>query len=84
MDGRQLGKTITELSPHFHEISKKYGFNVCGEGGEYETLTLDSPLFKKRIIIDETNTITHSADAFAPVSYLHITKYHLESKDNNN
>lgn len=23
-----------------------YGINVCGEGGEYETLTLDCPLFK--------------------------------------
>lgn len=23
-----------------------YGSNVCGEGGEYETLTLDCPLFK--------------------------------------
>lgn len=27
----------------------KYGAHVCGEGGEYETLTLDCPLFKKRI-----------------------------------
>ena len=23
--------------------------SVCGEGGEYETFTLDCPLFKKRI-----------------------------------
>lgn len=26
-----------------------YGSNVCGEGGEYETLTLDCPLFKVRL-----------------------------------
>jgi diphthine-ammonia ligase len=26
-----------------------YGSHVCGEGGEYETLTLDCPLFKHRI-----------------------------------
>lgn len=25
--------------------------NVCGEGGEYETFTLDCPLFKKRIVM---------------------------------
>jgi hypothetical protein len=25
-----------------------YGSNICGEGGEYESLTLDSPLFKVR------------------------------------
>ena len=27
----------------------KYGVNVCGEGGEYETFTLDCPLFHKRL-----------------------------------
>ena len=27
----------------------KFGINVCGEGGEFETFTLDSPLFVKRI-----------------------------------
>lgn len=30
---------------------EKYQLNVCGEGGEYETLTLDCPLFKKRIVM---------------------------------
>lgn len=28
-----------------------FGLNVCGEGGEYETLTLDCPLFKKAIVM---------------------------------
>lgn len=28
-----------------------YGSHICGEGGEYETLTLDSPLFKRRITL---------------------------------
>ena len=26
-----------------------YDLHVCGEGGEYETMTLDCPLFKRRI-----------------------------------
>jgi diphthine-ammonia ligase len=26
-----------------------YGSHICGEGGEYESLTVDCPLFKKRI-----------------------------------
>lgn len=26
-------------------LGRLYGINVCGEGGEYETLTLDCPLF---------------------------------------
>ena len=28
-----------------------YGAHICGEGGEYETLTLDCPLFKWRITL---------------------------------
>jgi diphthine-ammonia ligase len=29
----------------------KYGLHPCGEGGEYETFTLDSPLFKKELVM---------------------------------
>ena len=29
----------------------KYHLNVCGEGGEYETFTLDCPLFEKKIVV---------------------------------
>lgn len=25
--------------------------NVCGEGGEYETLTLDTPMFRQRLVM---------------------------------
>lgn len=28
-----------------NSFCRSYGINVCGEGGEYETLTLDCPLF---------------------------------------
>jgi len=30
---------------------EKYGLNICGEGGEYETFTLDCPLFIKTIVM---------------------------------
>jgi len=32
-------------------LNRKYGVHVMGEGGEYETLVLDAPVFKKRIAI---------------------------------
>uniref|UniRef100_A0A8C4T0T8 Diphthine--ammonia ligase n=1 Tax=Erpetoichthys calabaricus TaxID=27687 RepID=A0A8C4T0T8_ERPCA len=66
----------------FLKLSKKYGVHVCGEGGEYETLTLDCPLFKKKIVIDSSKVVVHSADAFAPVGYLQLLKMHLEDKPN--
>lgn len=28
-----------------------YGAHICGEGGEYETFTLDCPLFRRRIVL---------------------------------
>lgn len=37
-------------------LKKKYNINVAGEGGEFETLVLDGPIFKKKISIDETKT----------------------------
>lgn len=30
---------------------------MCGEGGEYETLTLNCPLFKKRIVMYVVSSI---------------------------
>jgi len=64
-------------------LNHKYGSNVCGEGGEYETFTLDCPLFKQRIVIDESEVVIHSDDAFAPVGFLHFKKMHVEQKELN-
>lgn len=64
---RHLGLSIANIYQHMLNMEKKYGLNVCGEGGEYETLTLDCPLFRKRIVIDKKEVVIHSDDAFAPV-----------------
>ncbi|CAO2579425.1 Diphthine--ammonia ligase, partial [Lemmus lemmus] len=80
---KHLGKTLDEMEPYLFELSKKYGIHVCGEGGEYETFTLDCPLFKKKIIVDSSEVVIHSADAFAPVAYLRLSELHLEEKVSN-
>jgi len=44
--GRQLNdEAVDDLSV----LHRKYGVHIMGEGGEYETLVLDAPIFKKRI-----------------------------------
>lgn len=48
---RHLGRSLRLIEPHLQDLHEKYGINVCGEGGEYETLTIDCPLFKSRIIM---------------------------------
>jgi uncharacterized protein (TIGR00290 family) len=39
------------------ELNRLYSVDVCGEGGEYESMVLDAPLFKKRLEIIEAEKI---------------------------
>ncbi|TDG98940.1 hypothetical protein EPR50_G00206000 [Perca flavescens] len=78
---KHLGQPLADMEPYLKQLSQKYGVHICGEGGEYETFTLDCPLFKKKMVIDAAETVIHSADAFAPVGYLRFTKIHTENKD---
>lgn len=78
---KHLGKELADLKSHLHRLNDLYGSNVCGEGGEYETLTLDCPLFKNaRIVLDDSEVVLHSSDSIAPVGVLHPLAFHLEPK----
>ncbi|KAI8920776.1 hypothetical protein DFJ77DRAFT_447308 [Powellomyces hirtus] len=80
LNERHLGKTLQEMYPHLLSMHERFGAHICGEGGEFETLTLDCPIFRKRIVIDQTELVVHSDDAIAVVAYLRITKAHVEEK----
>ncbi|PVU86286.1 hypothetical protein BB561_006754 [Smittium simulii] len=75
-----LLKNLKQMREKLMTLNKKYGTHVCGEGGEYESFTLDCPLFKKKIEIVEWETIIHSDDAFAPVCLAKINKVKLIEK----
>jgi asparagine synthase (glutamine-hydrolysing) len=50
MDESWVGREInSQAIRELVELNKKYGVNVAGEGGEYESLVLDAPIFKERI-----------------------------------
>ena len=52
---RHLGRSLAEMEPPLQQLADRDGCNVCGEGGEYETLTLDCPLFTRgRIVLDKS------------------------------
>ncbi|KAH8289527.1 hypothetical protein KR054_006852 [Drosophila jambulina] len=78
---RHLGKSLREMQPHLLKMRDKYGLNVCGEGGEYETFTLDCPLFRQRIAVEDIQTIISSADPICPVGYINFTKLTLQPKE---
>jgi diphthine-ammonia ligase len=47
-----LGRKIDEATVEaLMELNKQYGVSPVGEGGEYETLVLDAPFLKKKIVV---------------------------------
>lgn len=73
LDARHLGKTLQEMEPILLALKDNLGINVCGEGGEYESLTLDCPLFRReRLEVVESEQVVHRNTLFAPVVYLKI------------
>lgn len=54
LDETWLGKKITTLEvKKLLALKHRIGFNVAGEGGEYESLVLFGPGYKKKIVIKE-------------------------------
>ncbi|KAF9353751.1 hypothetical protein BGX34_011395 [Mortierella sp. NVP85] len=77
---QHLGRSIGEMYPYLCQMNQEYDLHICGEGGEYETITLDCPLFKRRIIVDESEVVIHANDHFAQVAYLRFKRLRLEDK----
>lgn len=48
---RHLGRSLRLVEPHLQSMHEKYGLNICGEGGEYETLVIDCPLYSSRLVM---------------------------------
>ena len=80
LSGKHLGKTLGQLTPVLERLHTEFGCHVCGEGGEFETLTLDCPAFKRRLVLNDTQIVNVSEDEFAPVAYLRIGNVTTEAK----
>ena len=46
---QHLGKSLDYMQPLLQKMHRDFGLHICGEGGEYETFTLDCPLFRKSL-----------------------------------
>ncbi|EPQ59934.1 hypothetical protein GLOTRDRAFT_125792 [Gloeophyllum trabeum ATCC 11539] len=73
-----IGLTEEHLGKSLAQMQSKLLFLASGE---YETLTLDCSMFKKRIILSDTETIIHSDNSFASVAYLRVKHAELVQKD---
>jgi len=67
-----LGRRIDQ---QFMNEMEKEASDICGENGEYHTLVVDGPIFRKRIAIRDTRVVKRKE-----VSFLEILNFELKEK----
>jgi asparagine synthase (glutamine-hydrolysing) len=77
LDQKWIGKLINHDDvDKLVNLNKKIGLNIAGEGGEFESFVLDCPLFKKEIIIKESDIVQEGKNNF----FFVIKKAELKEK----
>jgi diphthine-ammonia ligase len=76
LKARHAGMPLADAKGDLLRLHAMYGIHPCGEGGEYETIVVDAPCFKKRIVIDSARTVSDKDQAF----YYVVDQFHLEEK----
>jgi predicted ATP pyrophosphatase (TIGR00289 family) len=56
------------------ELNQKYGVSPSGEGGEYESLVLDAPFFKKRIEVVEAERIWRGTNGYLLIKQTNLVE----------
>ncbi|KAH3663898.1 hypothetical protein WICMUC_005888 [Wickerhamomyces mucosus] len=54
LNENHLQLNLKEMFPKLLNLNSKFDLHICGEGGEFETLVLDAPFFKKKLKVIET------------------------------
>jgi ABC transporter with metal-binding/Fe-S-binding domain ATP-binding protein len=73
LDKSWLGRRIDkQAAVELAKLHERYGINVCGEGGEYESLVVDAPWFKMRLVVDEAEVIWEGTSGTYAVKCAHL------------
>ena len=68
---RHLGASLASLRATLLRVEREFGSHCAGEGGEFETLVLDCPLFRRgRLELVDPKVVVTSPDPFAPSGHL--------------
>jgi ABC transporter with metal-binding/Fe-S-binding domain ATP-binding protein len=79
LDGSWLGRKIDkDMINELVLLNKKHGIHVGGEGGEYESLVLDCPLFDRKIKVKKSDKIYNEKERSGT---LNITEIELADKN---
>ena len=80
--GKHLGMSIADARETLIRVEDEYGSHCAGEGGEFETLVVDCPMFARAsLAITETRTVKTSEDRFAPSGHLVIDAFDVVLKE---
>jgi diphthine-ammonia ligase len=71
--GRRMDEALVAELERRSRIVRR--LNIAGEGGEFETLVVDAPFFRSRLVLAETETTVSSSTA-----RLTVKRAHLEPK----
>ncbi len=75
LDKSWLGRRLDEqMVRELERLQEKYGVWAGGEGGEFETLVLDGPIFKKRLVIDEIDKVWEGNRGILVVKKAHLER----------
>lgn len=72
-----LGQTIDKK---FIEELKQRGISPCGESGEYHTLVIDGPIFKKSLIIGDRRKLTVGDRVMMDITGLRLSEKENDSR----
>jgi len=73
LDAHWLGKEIDE---EFIDEMERRGVDICGEGGEFHSLVIDGPLFRKRMVIRNARDIRRKG-----ISFLDQLNFELKERE---
>ena len=77
LDERWLGRHLDmDAKKELLALRERYGISIMGEGGEYESMTLDSPMHAKRLVIEESKKVMERN-----TGVLDVTRASLSEKD---
>ncbi len=73
LDRGWLGRRIDlRAAAELAKLGERYGLNVCGEGGEYESLVVDAPWFGKRLEIEKAEVVWEGTSGTYAVRGAHL------------
>lgn len=76
-----LGQKIDrDFLNRLEKLSKRKKITTCGEAGEYHTLVIDGPIFKKRLEIMESRHVEREGIHFLDVSNLELQPVNRSEK----